>query len=72
MAVQVSATGRDRANIASFITMRYEYKPDSPYHHFLPPMAGTKQDVEDLTDFPNAHLNPPAVSGQKPVQTAQK
>jgi mono/diheme cytochrome c family protein len=64
--------GRDRANIESFITMLHEYKPDSPYHHFMPPMVGTKQDVEDLTDFLNAHVNPPAASGQKPVQTAQK
>jgi mono/diheme cytochrome c family protein len=65
-------SGRDRANIESFITMLHEYKPDSPYHHFMPPMVGTKQDVEDLTDFLNAHVNPPAASGQKPVQTAQK
>jgi cytochrome bd ubiquinol oxidase subunit I len=64
--------GRDRANIESFITMLHEYKPDSPYHHFMPPMVGTKQDVEDLTNFLNAQVNPPATSGQKPVQTAQK
>ena len=65
-------SGRDRGNIESFITMLHEYKPDSPYHHFMPPMVGTKQDVEDLTDFLNAHVNPPAASGQKPVQTAQR
>jgi cytochrome bd-type quinol oxidase subunit 1 len=62
--------GRDRANIRSFITMLHEYKPDSPYHRFMPPMVGTRQDVEDLTDYLNAHVNPPAP--QKPVQTAQK
>jgi hypothetical protein len=38
----------------------------------MPPMVGTKQDVEDLTDFLNAKVNPHAPSGQKPVQTAQK
>src|SRR5208282_333689 len=65
-------SGRDRANIESFITMLHEYKADSPYHHFMPPMVGTKQDVEDLTDFLNAKVNPHAPSGQKPVQTAQK
>jgi hypothetical protein len=52
--------------------MLHEYKPDSPYHHFMPPMVGTKQDVEDLTGFLNAHVNPPAASGQKPMQTAQR
>jgi cytochrome bd-type quinol oxidase subunit 1 len=60
--------GRDRANIASFITMLHEYKPDSPYRKFMPPMVGTKQDIDDLTDFLNAQVNPP----QKPAQTAQK
>jgi hypothetical protein len=60
--------GRDRANISSFITMLHDYKPDSPYRRFMPPMVGTKQDIDDLTDFLNAQVNPP----QKPAQTAQK
>ena len=46
--------GRDRANINNFIVMLHEYKPDSPYRRFMPPMVGTKQDVDDLTDFLNA------------------
>ncbi len=61
--------GRDRANIASFITMLHEYKPDSPYRRFMPPMVGTKQDIDDLADFLNAQVNPPA---QAKVLTAQK
>ena len=64
--------GRDRANIGSFVTMLHEYKPDMPYRRFMPPMVGTQQDVNDLTDFLNAQVNPPAASGQKPVLTAQK
>jgi mono/diheme cytochrome c family protein len=60
--------GRDRANIGSFITMLHEYKPDSPYRRFMPPMVGTNQDVDDLTGYLNAQVNPP----QKPIQTAQK
>jgi cytochrome d ubiquinol oxidase subunit I len=60
--------GRDRANITSFITMLHDYKPDSPYRRYMPPMAGTKQDIDDLADFLNAQVNPP----QKPVQTAQR
>jgi len=31
-------------------------------------MTGTQQDINDLTDFLNAQVNPP----QKPAQTAQK
>jgi cytochrome bd-type quinol oxidase subunit 1 len=64
--------GRDRANIQSFITMLHVYKPDSPYHHFMPPMVGTQQDVIDLTDFLNAQVNPPATGAPRPLQTAQK
>ena len=59
---------RDRANIASFIAMLHDYKPDSPYRRYMPPMVGTKQDIDDLTDFLNAQVNPP----QEPAQTAQK
>jgi len=38
--------GRDQANIRSFISMLHDYKPDSPYRRFMPPMVGTKQDIE--------------------------
>ena len=50
--------------------MLHEYKADSPYRRFMPPMVGTKQDVDDLTDYLNAQVNPPV--GQKAVQVAQK
>jgi len=65
-------SGRDRANIGSFVTMLHEYKPDMPYRRFMPPMVGTQQDVNDLTDFLNAKVNPPATNRQAPIQTAQK
>jgi cytochrome bd-type quinol oxidase subunit 1 len=63
-------SGRDRTNIGSFITMLHDYKSDSPYRRFMPPMVGTKQDVDDLTDFLNAQVNPPAAGGQKAVLRA--
>ena len=65
-------SGRDRTNIGSFVLMLHDYKPDMPYRRFMPPMVGTQQDVNDLTDYLDAKVNPPAASGQKPVQTAQK
>ena len=64
--------GRDRANIANFINMLHENKPDSPYRRFMPPMAGSKHDIEDLADFLNAQVNPPSASAGKPVLTAHK
>ncbi len=60
--------GRDRANIQNFVTMLHEYKADSPYRKFMPPMVGTKQDVIDLTDYLNAHVNP----GGDKVTTARR
>jgi mono/diheme cytochrome c family protein len=62
--------GRDRANIGSFIAMLHEYKPDSPYRRFMPPMVGTKQDVDDLTNYLNAQVNSPVPVAQKGVLTA--
>jgi cytochrome bd-type quinol oxidase subunit 1 len=56
--------GRDRANIGSFITMLHEYKPDSPYRRFMPPMVGVRQDVDDLANYLDAQVNPPTASRQ--------
>jgi len=64
--------GRDRGNIRNFVMMLHENKADSPYRKFMPPMTGTQQDVDDLTEFLNAQVNPPAADGQKAVLTAQK
>ncbi|MGA8742158.1 MAG: cytochrome ubiquinol oxidase subunit I [Terracidiphilus sp.] len=64
--------GRDRANIHNFIVMLHENKADSPYRKFMPPVVGTQQDVDDLTDFLNAQVNPPSPAAQKALLTAQK
>ena len=64
--------GRDRANIANFITMLHEHMSDSPYRRFMPPMVGTKQDVDDLADYLNAQVNPPPLAAPKPLLTAHK
>ena len=65
-------SGRDRANIGSFVTMLHDYKPDMPYKKFMPPMVGTQRDVNDLTDFLNVKVNPPTTNGQQTEQTAQQ
>jgi cytochrome bd-type quinol oxidase subunit 1 len=64
--------GRDRAGINNFIVMLHQYKPDSPYRRFMPPMVGTTQDIDDLTDYLNAQVNPPTAAAKKPLLTAQK
>jgi cytochrome bd-type quinol oxidase subunit 1 len=64
--------GRDRANIGNFINMLHENQTYSPYRRFMPPMVGSKQDVEDLANFLNAQVNPSAPGAQRAVLTAQK
>ncbi len=64
--------GRDRASIRNFVVMLHDYKPDTPYHKFMPPMTGTTQDIDDLTNYLNAKVNPPAPSKPKPLMTAQR
>lgn len=63
--------GRDRAGIHNFIVMLHDYKPDTPYHRFMPPMVGTAQDIEDLTNYVNAQVNPNSLA-QRPLLTARK
>jgi cytochrome d ubiquinol oxidase subunit I len=64
--------GRDQANIRNFIVMLHDYKSDSPYHRFMPPMTGTTKDIDDLTNYLNAKVNPQAPAKAKPLLTAQK
>jgi cytochrome bd-type quinol oxidase subunit 1 len=64
--------GRDRAGIHNFLVMLHEYKADSPYHRFMPPLTGTDADVDDLTGYLNFQVNPPAQGGKNPVLTASK
>ena len=61
--------GRDRTNIGNFITMLHDYKADSPYRRFMPPMVGNTQDIADLTDYLNAQVNGP--QGEK-LMTARR
>ncbi|HTB96089.1 MAG TPA: cytochrome ubiquinol oxidase subunit I [Terracidiphilus sp.] len=64
--------GRDSASIRNFIVTLHENKADSPYRKFMPPMAGTQQDIDDLTNYLNAQVNPPSLTGASPVLTAEK
>ena len=61
--------GRDRTNIGNFINMLHDYKADSPYRRFMPPMVGNTQDIADLTDYLNAQVNGP--QGEK-LMTARR
>ena len=70
--LRVLLGGRDYNSIHNFIVMLHEYKPDSPYRRFMPPMVGTEQEVNDLSNYLNAQVNPPKQKLDQTVQTAQK
>jgi mono/diheme cytochrome c family protein len=44
--------GRDREAIRNLLGMLHDYKPDSPYHAFMPPLVGTQGEIELLGDYP--------------------
>jgi hypothetical protein len=63
--------GRDRAGIRNLVLMLHEYKVDSPYHRFMPPMVGTSHDVgNNLVDYFDANVNPRRAAPSTPVLTA--
>ena len=43
--------GRDRKSVANLVGVLHGYGDDSPYRPFMPPMVGTPQEVEALTDY---------------------
>lgn len=64
--------GRDRASIANFLEMLHDYKADSPYRRFMPPVTGTPEELKALASYIDEQVNPGV---QKPIDkslTAKK
>lgn len=58
--------GRNREAIGNLLGMLHDYKPDSPYRAFMPPLVGTSNEINALGDY-LATLAPAA----KPVATQE-
>ena len=43
--------GRDKESIGNFLKILHDHKPDSPYHAFMPQLAGTQEEIEALRDY---------------------
>ncbi len=43
--------GRNREAIGNLLTMLHDYKPDSPYRAFMPPLVGTQDEIAALGDY---------------------
>ena len=50
--------GRNREAIGNLLAMLHDYKPDSPYRAFMPPLVGTTNEINALGDY-LATLAPP-------------
>jgi hypothetical protein len=42
---------RDRAAIGNVLAMLHEYREDSRYRMYMPPLVGTVQEIEALGDY---------------------
>jgi cytochrome bd-type quinol oxidase subunit 1 len=62
--------GRDRANVSSLLTMLHENKADSPYRKFMPPLTGTKEEIDALGDY--LYYQEATANGGQQVLTAKK
>ena len=58
--------GRNRAAIGNFLTMLHDYKPDSPYRRFMPPLSGSPDEIRLLGDYLDHIVSPtaPAPTGK--------
>jgi cytochrome bd-type quinol oxidase subunit 1 len=43
--------GRNREAIGNLLAILHDYKPDSPYHAFMPPLVGKTEEISALGDY---------------------
>jgi cytochrome c553 len=58
---------RDRVAIGSLLTMLHDYKPDSPYRRFMPPLAGTAEEISLLGNYLDQLANGAGKTGDAAV-----
>ena len=66
--------GRDRESVGSLLTMLHEYKTDTTYRKFMPPLTGKPDEIDALRDYLYAQSSGAAAPTETPVPTlkAQK
>ena len=58
--------GRDNKSIASVLEVLHEYKPDSPYHKYMPPLVGRPEEIDALRFYLNHMVNGDPVAAKAP------
>jgi mono/diheme cytochrome c family protein len=59
--------GRDREAIRNLLGMLHDYKLDSPYRAFMPPLVGTRGEIESLGDYLATLARPVGEPGAPPA-----
>lgn len=59
--------GRDEKSIGNFLEILRENKDDSPYKKFMPPLAGTAEEIAALKTYLGSLVN----AQPEPTQTPQ-
>ncbi|MDX2176333.1 MAG: c-type cytochrome [Candidatus Sumerlaeia bacterium] len=54
--------GRDAASIGNVVAMLHDQEKESPYRSFMPPLAGTKEEVAALVGYLDSLANPAAAT----------
>ena len=49
--MQKLLAGRNRESIGNLLKILHEYKPDSPYRKFMPPLVGKPEEIDALGDY---------------------
>jgi mono/diheme cytochrome c family protein len=64
--------GRDCESIGSLLTMLHEYKLDTTYRKFMPPLTGKPEEIQALGDYLYAQSNSVVQHAPAPLLKAQK
>ena len=57
--------GRDERAIGNVLKMLHDYKDDSPYRKFMPPLVGTPEEIDALKIYLNSIANPGEAAKEK-------
>ena len=57
--------GRDREAIGRVLAILHDYKADSPYKAFMPPLVGTAEEITALGDYLQSLTATPATATTK-------
>jgi len=62
---------RDETSVRNIVRMLHEYKDDSPYRAFMPPLVGKDDELEALVQYLGTLNVSPRQNSEKATQTAQ-